>query len=272
MVDSNKKNKIREYIVNNKQLFEEQLLSQAVNVKDKINEIHHLGNINLVVNAHKLVLLVVDGDTEEVKQFAEREGIIWARHSLTLAFKLEWIRAIRRTLWKFITKSDETFNTLETKEDFFILEERINVLIDEFMTGFFMSYSHYKDKLIEQQQKLVDNLSVPIIPVSSSVSILPLIGAIDWNRAHIIEEKVLMEIEALRIQNLIIDFSGIAEMEKDVTYRVMKLLKGIKIMGCMVVITGLRPEVVRNIVDLGIEFGKHTETKGSLQQALENLL
>ena len=174
MVDSNNKSIIREYLIKNRPLFEEQLLSQAVNVKDKINDIHNLGNINLVENAHKLVLLAVDGDTEEVKKFAEQEGIIWARYSLTLAFKLEWIRAIRRTLWQFVNKIDQASNVIEQKEDFYMLEERINVLIDEFMTGFFMSYSHFKDNLIEQQQKLVDNLSVPIIPVSTTVSILPL--------------------------------------------------------------------------------------------------
>lgn len=61
-------------------------------------------------------------------------------------------------------------------------------------------------------------------------------------------------------------------MEKDVTHRLMKLLRGIKIMGCNIVITGLRPEVVRNIVDLGIDFGKQSYTLGSLQQALKNLL
>lgn len=76
MVDSNNKSIIREYLIKNRPLFEEQLLSQAVNVKDKINDIHNLGNINLVENAHKLVLLAVDGDTEEVKKFAEQEGII----------------------------------------------------------------------------------------------------------------------------------------------------------------------------------------------------
>lgn len=217
-------------------------------------------------------MLVVNGDTEGVKAFAEQEGEIWARYSLTLAFKLEWIRAIRRTLWKFLYKINREHHSFENHDDFFSLEERMNVLIDEFMTSFFIAYSHYKDNLIEQQQKLVDNLSVPIIPVSSTVSILPLIGSINWERAQIIQEKVLMEIELLRIENLIIDFSGIAEMEKDVTYRVMKVIDGIKIMGCNITITGLRPEVVRNIVDLGIEFGKRTETKGSLQQALEDLL
>lgn len=194
MVDSNNKSIIREYLIKNRPLFEEQLLSQAVNVKDKINDIHNLGNINLVENAHKLVLLAVDGDTEEVKKFAEQEGIIWARYSLTLAFKLEWIRAIRRTLWQFVNKIDQASNVIEQKEDFYMLEERINVLIDEFMTGFFMSYSHFKDNLIEQQQKLVDNLSVPIIPVSTTVSILPLIGTIDWKQPILLKKKYSLKL------------------------------------------------------------------------------
>lgn len=46
---------------------------------------------------------------------------------------------------------------------------------------------------LHQKRLLVENLSVPIIPINSSICILPLIGAVDAKRTSIIEEKVLTE-------------------------------------------------------------------------------
>ena len=86
--------------------FEESLLEEAVTVKDKIEEILSIGNIDLVTNAHKLIIYIIDGQERELELFAKQEGIAWATHSIELSFKLEWVQAIRRTLWNFI----ENFN------------------------------------------------------------------------------------------------------------------------------------------------------------------
>ena len=73
--------------------------------------------------------------------------------------------------------------------DFFQLEYAINNRVDEFLNSFFISYSTYKDSLLTAQQELVKNLSVPIIPINSSICILPLIGAIDSNRIEILDRQ-----------------------------------------------------------------------------------
>ncbi|MFB4167460.1 STAS domain-containing protein [Virgibacillus sp. JSM 102003] len=262
---------IRQFLIDNRQTFESQLLAEANNVRDKIEEIQMIGNINLLENAHKLVLFVVDEKKDEVVSFAEQEGIAWAKHSLTLALKIEWIQAIRRTLWNFLYEHDRFTEKTNSLEAFYYMESKINDLIDKFLNGFFINYSTYKDKLIEEQRKLVDNLSAPIIPITSKISILPIIGTMDRNRVTVIEEKVLLEIGQRHVQKLIMDLSGIAEMEKEVLQLFLKLLDGISMMGCEAVITGLRPDLVRNMV-LEVEFGQNFETKGSLQQALDGYL
>lgn len=65
---------LHEFLVLNRPSFEERLLSVAVNVRDKINEIHVIGNINLLDNAHQLVLLIVDGKLNEVEEFAKKKA------------------------------------------------------------------------------------------------------------------------------------------------------------------------------------------------------
>ncbi len=260
---------IKEYFKDNRDYFEEQLLSEAVNVRDKIEEILLIGNIDLLNNAHKLVVFVMDQSDQDVRDFAKQEGIAWATHSLTLTFKLEWVQAIRRTLWNLLEKFVEERHMQFGPEDFFILEKQINDQLDQFLNTFFICYSDYKDKLLEKQKKLVENLSVPIIPITPEMCILPLIGVLDDQRAKIIEEKVFKAIDELHIETLIIDLSGIAEMDDDVIDHFLKMIDGTTMMGCKPVITGLRPEIVRHIVSIGVSFEDRAYTSGTLQSAIK---
>src|SRR5690606_9223772 len=142
--------------------------------------------------------------------FARQEGVAWAEHSLTLFLKLEWVQAIRRTMWHFLYQYDKIKKQDKVSEDFYHMEKVVNDYVDQFLNNFFISYSDYKDEMLKSQRKLVEHLSVPIIPVSTSVAVLPLIGMIDSYRIQTIEEKVLMDIASIKIQTLIMDLSGIA--------------------------------------------------------------
>ena len=257
----------KDFFQANSKVFEQTLLSEAVNVKDKINEILTIGNIDLINNAHKIVVYIIDGEEEKLQAFAKQEGIAWATHSIELSFKLEWVQAIRRTLWNMIEKYNE-FTNGSIKNDFFILENQINTLVDQFLNTFFISYSSFKDSLIYEQKKMVENLSVPIIPINPTVCILPLIGSVDSSRMDILEEKVLTDIGVSRIQTLIMDLSGIAEMDDDIVLRLRKITDSTAMMGCNTVITGLRKEVVKKMTKLQISFGENTRTLGTLQKAL----
>ena len=263
---------IRDYIVDNRKAFNDMLLSEAVNVREKIDEILLIGNIDLLNNAQKLVIYVIEEQKKEVIDFAKQEGIAWAAHSISLTFKLEWVQAIRRTMWNFVQQFIHESNEAFDMDDFFVLEKQINNQIDSFLNTLFISYSNYKDLLIEKQSKMVENLSVPIIPITPTICILPLIGVWDDNRSKIIEKKALQAVGEHHIQTLIIDLSGIADMDPDVIDQLIKLIDGTSMMGCEAVITGLRPEIVQQIVHMGIDFDNKASTMGSLQHAIKKYL
>ncbi|MDX5476788.1 MAG: STAS domain-containing protein [Bacillaceae bacterium] len=260
------------FLRENRENFEERLLSEAVNVASKINDILQEGNIDLLKNAQTLVSYVVEQQEAELIEFAKVEGIAWARHSLTLSFKLEWVQAIRRTLWHFLHKFDELHDNRMFINDFYELEKKINNNVDCFLNTFFLSYSSFKDDLLNNQRKLVEHLSVPIIPISTSVAVLPLIGTIDAYRMKIIQEKVLTEIAYLKLQTLILDLSGVTTMDEHVISDFENILSGVSMMGCKAVITGLRAELVTKMVTLGVSFQHVAETQGTLQQTLKNYL
>ncbi|MFS0644371.1 STAS domain-containing protein [Siminovitchia sp. 179-K 8D1 HS] len=263
---------IKAFLKENRDQFEKRLLEEAVNVRDKIDEIRQIGNINLMENAHKLVLYVVEGRGQELVAFANQEGEAWERFSLTLSFKLEWVQAIRRTLWAFLHEYDYLKGKEVHIDQFYAQEKEINQRIDQFLNRFFISYSKFKDELIESQRKIMDHLSVPIIPIDAAISVLPLIGSIDSRRSASIVEKVLMEIANKRIQTLIIDLFGVGDMEADVIDKFLKLIDGIEMMGCKAVMTGLHPVVAKKMIDLGVSIGNKAILKGTLQQAIQDYL
>ncbi|WP_256238948.1 STAS domain-containing protein [Bacillus sp. EB600] len=263
---------ISEYITKNNEDFQKKLLSEAVNVASNIEGILKAGNIDLLKNAQRLVLYVVENSTDKLITFAKEEGVAWAKYSITLAFKLEWVHAIRRTLWHFIKHYEPLNENVNNVETFYKLEQRINDGIDEFLNTFLISYSQYKDELILSQRKLVEHLSVPIIPISTTVAVLPLIGTFDSYRMNIIEEKILTDISRLRILTLIIDLSGISDMDEVTISHFQKVLIGISLMGAKSILTGLRPELVRQMVHIGIDLNSYTETKATLQQTLNKYL
>lgn len=263
---------LREFILENKPKFEEQLLQYAVNVREKIDEIKCIGHINLINNAHKLVLYLVDEQETEIISFAKKEGEIWAKYAMTLDFKLEWVQAIRRTLWDFLYYFDHLSKAKADRDHFYSQEKKINTLLDHFLNYFFISYSKYKDELLESQRDMVERLSVPVIPLTASISVLPLIGTVDRYRGSLLIEKALEQVSSSKTQTLIIDLSGVAFIDTDVSHFLFKVIDGITLMGCKPIITGIRPEIVKNLVSLDIPLSQKVETRATLQYALQDYL
>ncbi|WP_367590677.1 STAS domain-containing protein [Heyndrickxia ginsengihumi] len=126
--------------------------------------------------------------------------------------------------------------------------------------------------MIEKQRTLVENLSVPIIPINKDICILPVTGKIDMIRVHTIQDKVFDEIENQHIQILILDLSGAAPMDGEITRQLLKIIEGISMMGCKTIVTGIRAEIVKSIISSGVGFMNQAEFKGTLQVALNDVI
>ena len=67
----NPREKMTDFIKGNKQNFQDKLLSEAVNVASNINDILETGNIDLLKNAQKLSLYVVEQKEDQLIAFAQ---------------------------------------------------------------------------------------------------------------------------------------------------------------------------------------------------------
>lgn len=258
---------LRTFFKENNERFEQTLLSEAEKIREEIRQILQDGYIDLIYNARHIMAYAVDNEKEEIKTFAWNEGGMWAEHAIDLSFKLEWVRALRRTVWMFV----ETYHTLQQDReptDFFRWEREVNNCIDFFLNTFVESYTAYKEELLREQEQLVETLSVPVIPINNSVSVLPLIGAMEENRLDFLKEKVLEIIAEQKIHTLVVDLSGIERMRGEVVTTFNDMIDGLSLMGCETVITGIPSTLALEITTSSVNWQPNVKTLGTLQQAL----
>lgn len=263
---------VQTFILQNQQEFERQLLIEAVSIKEVIQDIKSTGNIDLLSNVHKLVSLTLEHKDMDIIGFAQQEGQLWAKHSsINLSVKLEWFQAVRRVLWGFLYNFERLGEQRMDQEQFFALERQINLSLDAFLRFFFMSYTAYKDDQIKSHKEMIDDLSVPLIPLSPTVSIFPLLGSVDAHRVKVVQDKVLKQIGADGIRTLLIDMSGAAFLDTSVMQQMFKVIEGVGYMGCRAIATGIRPDVANLMVEANLAFSERILIRGTLQQALEEL-
>jgi rsbT co-antagonist protein RsbR len=158
-----------------------------------------------------------------------------------------------------------------TIEEFFTFEKKTNHFIDTYLNHYIISYNDYRNKVLQSQREVIEELSVPIIPLTNKIAILPIVGTMDTYRAKRLQEKALMEIEKEKFKKIIIDLSGVAYMDTAVVSHLFKIVDGFLLLGCEAIVTGIRSEVANTMIELGVTLGERIKTKADLQQALEEL-
>ena len=155
-------------------------------------------------------------------------------------------------------------------EDRFEMIETYHSTFDEVIKAFVMSYkSHYENRL-KDQMGLINELSSPIIPLSETIAILPLVGDIDTTRAKYIMEHALEKCVEKGIRHLVVDLSAVPIIDTMVAQKIFELMNTLTLVGVKPMITGIRPAIAQTAVQLGIPLGVMT-IHSTLIQALKSL-
>ncbi|WP_197046769.1 STAS domain-containing protein [Oceanobacillus salinisoli] len=111
-------------------------------------------------------------------------------------------------------------------------------------------------------------MTTPVIPLTDSIAILPIVGTMDTYRAKRIQQRALDFVSKTKVNHFVIDLSGVDYMDTFVIKHLGNIISGLKLLGCDAILTGMKVEVVHTMVDLGISL-KHVATKRNLKQAFE---
>ncbi len=129
------------------------------------------------------------------------------------------------------------------------------------------------EELAGAMERLQDSLEViqevgsPVLPVFEGVLLAPLIGALDTARAALIEESVLQGIAEHRARVVILDITGVPMVDTAVAKALVQTAQGARLLGATPVLVGIRAEVARTIVELGVDLSKIV-TRAGLQEGL----
>ncbi|HEU4536133.1 MAG TPA: STAS domain-containing protein, partial [Polyangiaceae bacterium] len=110
-------------------------------------------------------------------------------------------------------------------------------------------------RVIEAQRHALRELSTPLIPIADDAVVMPLIGAIDSQRAQQLMEVLLDGVAAHRAATVIIDVTGVQVVDTEVADALVRASHAVKLLGAEVVLTGIRPEVARTLVQMDVDLG-----------------
>lgn len=106
--------------------------------------------------------------------------------------------------------------------------------------------------LIDQQQALMRDMSVPVLPLLASTLVMPLVGTLDSTRLALMQEQALRALEHSSARQLILDITGVPIVDTQVALGLTQLVQAAQLLGTRVSIVGIRPEVAQALVGLGI--------------------
>lgn len=125
-----------------------------------------------------------------------------------------------------------------------------------------------RERVIREQQEAIRVLSTPVLQVRERLLILPIIGVIDPQRARQLTEQLLRGIRTNRAKVVVIDITGVPVMDATVANHLVQTVEATRLLGAMVIITGLSPEIAQTLVTIGVDLSK-MNTVGDLQGGIE---
>jgi rsbT co-antagonist protein RsbR len=131
-----------------------------------------------------------------------------------------------------------------------------------------VSFVQERERVIRQQQEAIRELSTPVLQVRERLVILPIVGVLDTQRARQLTEQLLQGIRAHRAKVVVIDITGVPDIDSHVANHLVQTVEASRLMGASVIITGLSSEIAQTLVTIGVDLSKMNAV-GDLQGGIE---
>lgn len=131
-----------------------------------------------------------------------------------------------------------------------------------------VSFVQERERVIRQQEEAIRELSTPVLQVRERLLILPIIGVLDGQRARQLTEQLLRAIRSNRAKVVVIDITGVPEIDSSVANHLVQTIEASGLMGASVIITGLSSENALALVTIGLDLSK-VNAVGDLQGGIE---
>lgn len=196
---------------------------------------------------------------------------------------VEFAEKVVRFGWsiKFVNKSIEHFSDVS-----FEILERAHIINDSNLRVYMKTFSKWidplRDSIIEAysvewertvslQKIALQELSASLIPVFDKISVMPIIGTIDTERAKLIMENLLEGVVKQRAEVVLLDITGVPVVDTMVAHHIIQAADAVRLVGAKCMLVGIRPEIAQTIVTLGIDLNEFTTTS-TLRRGMQDAL
>ncbi|WP_156292074.1 RsbT co-antagonist protein RsbRA [Oceanobacillus salinisoli] len=203
------------------------------------------------------------GSTKAVEAFSEKIiNLGWP-----LSYITDGLQVFRRVTIDFILQQSDRVDTeyisnVLASVDRWV-EPIIRILVNE--------YTGNWENIVSLQRVALQELSAPLIPVIDGITIMPLIGTIDTDRAKLIMESLLQGVITHNSEVVLIDITGVPVVDTMVAHHLIQAAEAVRLIGAKCILVGIRPEIAQTIVNLGIDL-TNFPTKSSLKKGFMTAL
>ncbi|MDC3415231.1 RsbT co-antagonist protein RsbRA [Aquibacillus sp. 3ASR75-11] len=203
------------------------------------------------------------GLTKDLDAFSERLiNLGWP-----LSYITDGLQSFRRVTIHFILQESEKVDT----DNFTVILYAVDEWVDPIINQLVSQYSGSWENIVSLQRVALQELSAPLIPVMENITVMPLIGTIDTERAKLIMENLLDGVIKHNAEVVLIDITGVPVVDTMVAHHIIQAAEAVRLIGSTCILVGIRPEIAQTIVNLGIDLSKFP-TKSSLRKGFQTAL
>ncbi|WP_437732350.1 STAS domain-containing protein [Sorangium sp. So ce1335] len=127
---------------------------------------------------------------------------------------------------------------------------------------------------IAAQQRVIRDLSTPIIEVWDGVLTLPMVGTLDSVRTADVMDSLLSKIVEKQARYAILDLTGVEVVDTRVASHLIELVTAIRLLGADGIVAGIKPNVAHTMVALGLDLSQlntQRDLRAALSYAIRNM-
>ena len=210
-------------------------------------------------------MAAIDGNWAPYLEDTRTQGMAYAKMGVSFVAWYDVIsiyrELVRRRLLE-LAKQDPERSVL--------VGEGMTRMLDIAMSHLGEAYLAAKEQIIKQQEQAIRELSLPVLQVRDRLLIVPLIGLIDSTRARLLIETMLGAIRDKRARGVVVDVTGVPIVDTAVANHLVQACDAARLMGTLVVITGISPEMAQTLVALGARLPV-SDTLVDLQDGIDHI-
>ena len=122
--------------------------------------------------------------------------------------------------------------------------------------------------LVDRQNRAIEALATPLIPIQNDVVVMPLVGEFDQARCDHLRESLVEQLHERGARVAILDLTGVPHMDDEVARALVRVAKSVRLLGARAIITGMQPALALELTDGDVQL-EGIETTRSLQDAID---